>query len=100
MRKRFFGHISTSPIILEDEIDGKAVRVMVTHRPARVVDGVDFNIYGHLHNNLQRKSGKHREDFWVEGSAKHFNACVEMTEYRPMQLQEMVDRRRAGMYQW
>lgn len=107
IQSRFFGAVhgeakawKTNRIIVDDVLDGRPVRVMVSHFPQKDLEGADWNLYGHFHNNLARRQSPEREREWFEGSGKHLNVGVELHRYRPVTLQEAVDRRRAGEFLW
>jgi len=80
---------------LIDTLDGQWVKVLVSHKPQSVTEGV--NVYGHVHNNLLFPGeGHHPEDDWVMASGVHFCACVELHDFRPVSLQQLADAHRSG----
>lgn len=106
---RWFGEIvgmrvswRSHSLVVEDELFGKPVRVLVSHKPQRRLGGCDFNVYGHVHNSLwddaqrlaaRQERNRHREeepDDWAARSQQHLCACVEVTEYQALPLEELL----------
>jgi calcineurin-like phosphoesterase family protein len=79
-------------LIVEDELDGRPVRVMLSHEAQRNLRGADFNLYGHHHNNMVRNPERYpRSEWgWLQDSRRHFIVSAEMVDYRPRTLAELV----------
>lgn len=83
-------------IVLQDELDGKLVTVLVSHAPIAHMWGCDANLHGHLHNDVLLKT-PHRDGFeWSFESPTHFNVGVELHDFKPVTLQEAADAHRSG----
>lgn len=88
---------ATNYAILDDMLDGRAVKVLVSHKPQHELHGADASVYGHCHNAVLFPSDKHHEeDYWAFDSPVHFNASVELHDYRPVSLQQLADAHRSG----
>lgn len=85
-------------LVVEDTLRGRPVRVLLSHAPQRDLGDAEVNLYGHCHNNNVRNPERFRQEYpWLaEGSPRHLNISVELTGYRPLTLDEIVDRREAG----
>lgn len=85
----------TNFTIVVDALDGQEVTVLVSHKPQKDLLGTDINVHGHLHNAvLFPEEHHHEEDFWSFESPVHFNASVELHDYRPVTLQQIADAKR------
>jgi calcineurin-like phosphoesterase family protein len=90
----------TNALVVEDELEGRPVKVLVTHNPTPELQGCDYNVYGHIHNSLYLQDGidYHLEHAgpewirWLNTSPQHLNACVELHDYRPVSLATLVAR--------
>jgi len=71
--------------IVSDLVGGRHAQVLVSHLPQSDLRGCTYNLYGHVHNNPMDDSER-----WAYGSKRHFNICVEMQDYRPKTLSEIV----------
>ena len=72
----------------QDSYRGK--RVLFSHYPM-CVDDYDFNIHGHLHNNIY-KWEKLTEENRTFVNEKHLLFSMEFTKYRPMKLDYIIDK--------
>jgi calcineurin-like phosphoesterase family protein len=101
----------TSYTLIEDVLDGQPVLVAVSHNPlswdflrerfdmGAFSDGRVVNVHGHIHNNaLQNPDNK--SSGWTLKSPIHFNAGVELHDYKPVTLQDLADAHRAGYPAW
>jgi calcineurin-like phosphoesterase family protein len=98
------GTWKTNTLIVEDLLGGEGliprlVKVLVSHEPQSDLQGCDFNVYGHVHNNLFDPAFRehHQWEAWFDSllsSDRHLNACVELHQYRPVSLEELVRRHR------
>lgn len=85
----------THGVVVDDVLDGRPVRVLVSHEPQPVAPWWDYNVYGHHHTNLIRNpefygpGGEWGDYTWLRGSERHFNACAELVDYRPTPLEEL-----------
>lgn len=84
-------------LVITDTLGDRIVRVMVTHDPVvKLPDFIDYNVYGHYHNNLDHSMPWHIENLgreWVEQMAtspRHLNACVELTNFIPAPLEALI----------
>lgn len=84
-------------VVVEDQIGPRRVRVLVSHNPQEnLPDDIDFNVYGHVHNNLDHSMDWHIQNYgrkwveWLATSARHLNACVELTQFAPVDLLELI----------
>jgi calcineurin-like phosphoesterase family protein len=75
----------TNTLIVEDS----GVKLLLSHKPQRDLQGCDYNLYGHVHNSVVRAEEMEyeNEDYWVGTSVKHLCCCVELTEYEPKSLE-------------
>ena len=87
--------------IIEDTLHGVSVKVLVSHNPQRDLQGCDYNVYGHVHNNLDHSFEWHIENYgrewveWLATSEEHLNASVELTSFVPVSLSVLIlDNRR------
>lgn len=84
-------------LIVEDQLDGESVQLLLSHDPQPDLQGCDFNLYGHHHNNIQTNPERYLPELrWLFESDRHINVCVELLEYRPHTLEEIMERKRAG----
>jgi calcineurin-like phosphoesterase family protein len=94
--REFFTHIighskhwrlNTFNINLDDR------RIVLSHEPQQHLGWAQYNIYGHHHNNMIRNTDRFRFDEydWLYGKDTHFNAGVELTNYRPVTYDELVE---------
>jgi calcineurin-like phosphoesterase family protein len=94
----------TNAVVIDDVVHGRPIKVLVSHRPQRDLQGAAVNVYGHVHNSLARASQDgttaQQEEAWVIGSAQHFNATVELSDYRPQTLEALMARRAHGTFLW
>ena len=88
----------TNNIVVMDVLETREVRVMVSHNPQEnIPDWIDYNVYGHVHNNLDHSMDWHITNYgrpwveWLATSPKHLNACVELTEFKPVWLADLID---------
>ena len=72
----------------QDNYRGK--KVLFSHYPTNA-DGYDFNLHGHLHNNVYKWDilTKENKEFVSE---KHLLFALELTKYRPMKLDYILDK--------
>ncbi len=99
--------------MFSDVLDGELVCVVASHNPlswdvlarefaateANVAQMGLINVHGHIHNNaLQNPTNK--TSGWTLQSPIHFNAGVELHDYKPVTLQDLADAHRAGYPAW
>lgn len=72
----------------QDTYRGK--RVLFSHYPV-CADGYDFNFCGHLHNNIYKFENLTKEN-QVFVNEKHVLFALELTNYRPLKLDYMIDK--------
>jgi calcineurin-like phosphoesterase family protein len=99
---------TTNHVVVDDWLDGRAVQVLVSHLPQRLQrrQGADYNVYGHVHRNHSKpaddpelaayyaRTGREADDErWAITSPRHLCACVEVTDFRPVTLAELVARK-------
>lgn len=90
-------HWKTHALVVDDWLDDRRVKVLVSHKPQENLWGADVNVFGHVHNNvLFPGEGHHPEDDWAFVSEEHFCACVELHDFKPVSLQQLADEKRAG----
>ena len=87
----------TNNIVVTDVLPTRKVTVLVSHNPQEnLPDFIDYNVYGHVHNNLDHSMDWHIQNYgrpwveWLATSTKHLNACVELTEFKPVGLAELI----------
>lgn len=83
-------------LVVEDELNGQPVKLLLSHDPQRDLQGCDFNLYGHVHNDflVSRPHRLTEECKWIADSqAVRFNVCVEVIGYQPRTFQEIWDMR-------
>jgi calcineurin-like phosphoesterase family protein len=90
----------TNFTVIEDEIvsalGNKYVNVLVSHlpQPQEVLEdhGCAYNVYGHVHNGFEIEPEQHNQEYidWLWTSSTHLNACVELHDYRPVPLKELI----------
>jgi calcineurin-like phosphoesterase family protein len=107
---RFFGTIVgtektwlQNTLLVDDQLAGRSVRVLLSHAPMQDLKGAHFNLYGHVHNSHLHDPSRMAEYYpWLAASRspKHFNVGVEMIDYRPATLEQLVRWREAGRYLW
>jgi len=68
-----FDEVYEGPLMIND-------RVILSHEPISVPDGIMFNIHGHVHN-------KH-----YKGDSQHLNCCAEVIDYEPVNLIKLMDK--------
>lgn len=91
------GTWETNTYIVHDVLDGHPVSALVSHKPQLDLQGCDVGVSGHLHNNLLLPATAHHpEDAWSMESPVHFNASVELHDYKPVTLQQLADTHRSG----
>lgn len=56
------------------------LQLVFSHRPVIPLEPGVFNLHGHIHNNVAPELG-----------ARHVNLCVEVRDYRPWRLGEILD---------
>lgn len=95
----FFGRLvgtertwKRNTLIIEDEIDGRTVRLLLSHEPQQDLQGCDWNLYGHTHNNEERNPERFQREYpWLaRNHVRHVNVCVEGIGYRPRTLAELL----------
>lgn len=70
-------------IIVDDE------PIMISHEPQQQLMWYKYNLYGHHHNNMHLRPAQFYPKYdWLFKSDKHFNIGVELTEYKPISLQQ------------
>lgn len=79
----------TNSIILFDRIEGQQVIVLVSHVPQADLQGCDFNVHGHVHDDRVLPT-HHPEYDWAAASPQHLNCCVEVVDYVPRTLVELI----------
>lgn len=81
-----------------DTLFGK--KILFSHIPQKLSDGFDFNIHGHLHNNLERLKRKEwvtpNEEERNKGvvdilTPKHKLVAMEYTNYQPVDLRKFLN---------
>jgi calcineurin-like phosphoesterase family protein len=84
-------------LIVDDDLAGVPTRVLVSHDFQRVLpEGVDFNVYGHIHNNLEHSMEWHLDKLGKDAvlnlltSPRHINASVELHGFEPKSLMGLV----------
>lgn len=101
----FFGQIvgnertwRTNALIVEDELGGKRVRLLLSHAPQMDLQGCDFNLYGHTHNSATRKPDYFAETYpWlISNPSRYISVSVENIGYRPRTLAELIELSRAS----
>jgi calcineurin-like phosphoesterase family protein len=66
-------------------------RLVLSHEPQRHLGWAQYNIYGHHHNNMIRHTDRFTNEYdWLFGRDTHFNAGVELTNYRPVTYDELT----------
>jgi calcineurin-like phosphoesterase family protein len=71
------------------EIDD--IPVLLSHEPQRDLQGCQYNIYGHHHNNMfQNPEYFIKEYEWLFDSVQHVNVGVELTNYSPISLERAL----------
>lgn len=101
---RMFGKIigdertwTANTLIVEDSFvaaEGEAaqdIKLLLSHAPQRDLQGANFNIFGHVHNNLQNKTERNNYE-WLDFDNPHtpyYNVSVEMIGYRPRTFQQL-----------
>lgn len=86
-------------LLIEDELDGTRVKLLLSHDPQKDLQGADFNLYGHHHNNFQIKPERFplNKWAWLLNSERHINVSAELLDYRPRTLSELMSMRQAGV---
>jgi calcineurin-like phosphoesterase family protein len=76
------------------KIEDNGRKLLLSHQVFEDLDGAEWNIHGHVHNNLSvpQRDGYISPEKWVVESKNHLNACVEVCNYRPMTLLELISR--------
>ena len=70
------------------KIDG--VMVFLSHEPQKDLNWVKYNVHGHHHNNMYRNPDYFKPEYdWLFGSHRHFNASVELTNYKTVTWEEV-----------
>lgn len=92
--KRWFGTIVGSRHTWKEHritiTDGDS-NIVLSHEPQRHVETDYVNIYGHHHNNMTRYPEKFKKDYgWIFGSKSHFNVGVELIDYTPKTITEVL----------
>jgi len=82
----------TNSLVVEDKLPSGPVKVLVTHLPAqpREMGDFDYNVYGHFHNNLFLQPEREVDWLWVLRDSRYLNAGVEITEYMPQTLAQLI----------
>lgn len=85
-------------LLVEDDLGGRRVRLLLSHAPQQDLQGAHFNLYGHCHNTHVLHPERLEEEYpWLaKRHEKHFNVSVELIGYRPITLAELLERRAAG----
>ena len=64
--------------------------VLFSHKPLPISEKIDFNVFGHMHNNLLRKN------VTVENknilTNRHLLVAVEYSNYQPVNLNHIIDK--------
>lgn len=101
----FFGRVvgtektwRTNMLIVEDELAGRPVRLLLSHAPQEDLQGCDFNLYGHTHNTARRQPERFAESYpWlVRDPSRYISVSVENIDYRPRTLAELLGLCRLG----
>jgi calcineurin-like phosphoesterase family protein len=89
----------SNTLIVEDEVDGHPVLVLLSHVHQRHLQGCDFNLYGHIHDGFQKNP-----DWLYQPGNEHLarsirtgpwiNVSVELIGYRPRTLAELLHMRK------
>lgn len=88
---------TTNTLVVQDQLDGQPVKVLLSHDPQKDLQGCDYNLYGHHHNNIQTDPNRYLPELqWLLDSKCHINVCVELLDYKPRTLQQLVDLQRQG----
>lgn len=81
-------------VVVQDELKGQPVRVLLSHAPQQDLRGCQFNLYGHTHNEEIKNPERFRESypfvFRPGRERKHFCVSAEMVGYRPISLSELL----------
>lgn len=102
---QFFGTVAghekmwrDNTLVVEDEVDGKVFKVLLSHMPQKDLRGCDVNLYGHTHNTAQKDPPRFKDEHpWLAaGLPTHFNVCVEHLNYQPRSLKEIFRMRQDG----
>jgi calcineurin-like phosphoesterase family protein len=81
-------------LVVQDELDGRQVTVLVSHAPQENLWGCDFQVHGHIHADILAEV-PHRPGYeWTYDSPVHFNAGADLHAGRPVTLQELADAHR------
>lgn len=87
--------------MVTDELNGKPVKVMVSHAPQENLKGCVYNVYGHIHNNaLRQPEAEYAWYPWLANSPWHLNASVEVIDYKPRTLEELIALKPATIFQY
>lgn len=75
-------------------VQDDGARVLCSHAPQENLQGCDFNVYGHVHDNPDRAPTRFAEEYPWYGpwQPRHLNASVEGIEYVPRTLEELIQR--------
>lgn len=66
-------------------------KIILSHEPQRFLGSAEYNIYGHHHNNMIRQTDRFKDEYdWLFGSSIHFNAGVELTNYKPISYNDLI----------
>lgn len=93
-------------LIVDDEVRGRAVRVLLSHRPQQDLQQCDYNLFGHIHTGyLRDRSWVYAPEMeWFSRCEPHaspyINVCVELIGYRPRSLGELLGMRKIGLHLW
>lgn len=80
----------TNQLVVEDKLPGAPVKVLLSHLPQRDLRGCAYNVYGHFHNNLFTQPEREAEWLWALKDERYLNAGVEITDYMPMTLAQLI----------
>lgn len=81
-------------LIIADRLNGEPVSVLLSHAPQKDLQGCDYNVFGHIHNNAIQGvlvgRGPGLEFGYTFESPQHLNMCVELHDYAPVSLEALV----------
>jgi calcineurin-like phosphoesterase family protein len=70
-------------------VDGEPI--MISHEPQQQLMWHKYNLYGHHHSNMVLRPVQFLPTYdWLFKSNRHFNISVELTNYKPVSLDEAL----------
>lgn len=86
-------------LVVHDTLHGRPVRLLLSHEAQSDLQGCHYNLYGHHHSNMLLKPDQYLltprpgQDWnWLYNSHVHFNVSVEVIDYTPRTLEEIIHR--------